>query len=148
MPFRFPYASRVVDGDGVKLSDLGIYRVSAGSNSDDPNEQAHLFCDPPTVRNWLGKVMLPTFDKLQCYRPVCLRHQLSKAGIPRIDVYSSYDGGGGRCRRSDLGVKPRPAIHTCRPLSLPGIVAAPLADILDAAFVERRVRVQSAHSRL
>ena len=41
----------------------------------------------------------------------------------------------------------RPSIHA-DPLSLPGIIPEPLADILDAALVERRVRVQSPHSRL
>ena len=41
-----------------------------------------IFGNPPTVRDGLGKVVKPAFDKLRSYRPVCLRHQVAKACIP------------------------------------------------------------------
>ena len=61
---------------------LGIYRVLAGSNSDGPNDRTLMLSDPPTVRNWLGKIIFPAFDKFRRYRPVCPRHQFAIPGIP------------------------------------------------------------------
>ena len=79
-----------INGDRVYLTELGIHRIPAGPNPDEPDDSSPVFRNPPSMRNRLGKVASPAFGKRRRNGSIGLRQEFAKSRIPRFDVYPRY----------------------------------------------------------
>lgn len=76
------------NGNRVEFAKLQVYRVSAWSNANEPDNRALQFSNPPTMRRRLDKVASPPLNKLRRHAP--LRHQFAEPEVPGIDIDVRY----------------------------------------------------------